>query len=60
MEAQYSLGSMPEMEMEARNFLLSLFVHEVPYGQEELWLRILLLRVTPSLEVVNIAKLLLY
>ena len=59
MEAQYSLGSMPEMEMEARNFLLSLFVHEVPYGQEELWLRILLLRVTPSLEVVNISKLLL-
>jgi len=59
MEDQYSLGSMPEMEMEARNFLLSLFVNEVPCGQEELWLRILLLRVSPSLAVVNVSKLLL-
>ena len=41
MAAQYSLGSIPEMEMEARNFLLSVYVNEVPYGQEELWLRIL-------------------
>jgi len=59
MEAQYRLGSIPEMEMEARNFLLSLYVNEVPYGQEELWLRILLLRVSPSLDVLVISKLLL-
>jgi len=47
------------MEMEARNFLLSLYVNKVPYGQEELWLRILLLRVSPSLDVLNVSRLLL-
>ena len=37
----YVLGSRPQQELVARNFLYSVFHHEVPCGQRQLWLRVL-------------------
>ena len=37
----YGLGSRPQQELAARNFLYSVFHHEVPVGQRQLWLRAL-------------------